>query len=87
MLLPRLPAIASRVGGNGEVVNEGETGLMFEAGDAAALLQLGRDRNRRHAMGANAREHVRREFSYRANADRYDKLYRSLRRGRRRDFV
>jgi sugar transferase (PEP-CTERM/EpsH1 system associated) len=82
-----LPAIASRVGGNGEVVDEGKTGLMFEAGDAAALtdalLQLGHDRDRRHAMGAKARERVRREFSYRANADRYVELYRSLGRRRR----
>jgi glycosyltransferase involved in cell wall biosynthesis len=34
-----LPVVASRVGGMGEWLREGETGLGFPSGDAAALAQ------------------------------------------------
>ena len=35
-----LPVIATRVGGNVELVRDGENGALFDAGDAAALKRV-----------------------------------------------
>ncbi|MGH9046057.1 MAG: glycosyltransferase, partial [Acidimicrobiales bacterium] len=49
------PVVAARVGGMTEIVAEGETGLLFEPGDAAALaeaiISLASEPERRRAMG------------------------------------
>ena len=67
-----LPLVASRVGGNPDIVRHGETGLLFDPGDdagcAAALCQLARDPARRVEMGARACSLVRAEF----NAEQWD---------------
>lgn len=53
------PAIATRVGGNAEIVDEGVNGLLVPSEDApalaAAIERLGRDPALRGAMGAAAR--------------------------------
>lgn len=60
-----IPVVAARGGGTGEVVAEGETGLLVAPGDeaalAAAILALLADAPRRRAMGAAgaARMHAR----------------------------
>lgn len=60
------PVIASRIGGLPELVREGETGLLFEPGNAADLrskiLSLLRDSERIPLMGENARRWVEREL-------------------------
>lgn len=57
-----LPVVASRVGGVPDLVREGETGLLFEAGDAnqlrTCLVKLVADGHLRRKMGAAAREHI-----------------------------
>jgi len=57
------PVIASRIGGIPEIVKEGETGLLFEAGDSLDLrekiLEMLGNRDRAIQMGRNAREWVR----------------------------
>jgi glycosyltransferase involved in cell wall biosynthesis len=57
-----LPVVASRVGGVPDLVREGETGLLFEAGDASqlrsCLAKLVADGYLRQKMGAAAREHI-----------------------------
>ena len=54
--------IATRVGGVPELVEEGRSGLLVEAGDvgalAGAILRLARDRSEAVAMGARGREIV-----------------------------
>jgi len=56
------PCIASAVGGNLAIVEDGVTGLLFPAGDAGALAdrveRLLRDRTLGAALGARARQAV-----------------------------
>jgi glycosyltransferase involved in cell wall biosynthesis len=62
-----LPVIATRVGGTPEVLEDGITGILVGAGDAAAVaaasLGLARDAARSSAMGRAAAESARRRFS------------------------
>lgn len=71
--------LATRVGGNPELVVEEESGLLFPAGDAAALadgltrLCLCEEERRRLAAAAVSR--VAREFSLDSMLDQYEALY------------
>jgi len=75
----RLPVIVSRVGGNVEVVEDGQSGLLFPSQDAAALAEkmglLLRDPDRRRRLGDAARKRVEAIFSIDTMFDRYLSLY------------
>lgn len=75
-----LPVVATRVGGNPEVVAEGTTGLLAPPGDPASLAahleSLWRDSSRSQAMGSRGRERVERQFDIRAMVARYEALIR-----------
>lgn len=77
-----LPVVSTRVGGVGEVVAEGETGLLAPAGDDAALaehvLQLADDRERRVRMGERGRQRAREMFSESQMHAGYRRLYEEL---------
>jgi glycosyltransferase involved in cell wall biosynthesis len=79
-----LPSIATRVGGNVEILTHGETGLLVEPGDvaglAAALGALLADPNRRQWMGAAARQRARALFTVDRMARSYAALYRDVAR-------
>jgi glycosyltransferase involved in cell wall biosynthesis len=61
-----LPAVATRVGGVGEVVEDGQTGLLSPAGDhaalAAAIARLAGDPDLRLSMGSRARNRAEAVF-------------------------
>ncbi|MBL8331300.1 MAG: glycosyltransferase [Rubrivivax sp.] len=61
------PVVASRAGGNVELVEPERTGLLFEVGDdaalAAALRRLALDRGLRESLGRHGAERVRRSFA------------------------
>ncbi len=71
--------IASNVGGNPELVRHGETGLLFERGDAEALaaqiLTLVRAPELRRTLGCRAGAAIRQEFTLRGAADRLGAIY------------
>ncbi len=77
-----LAVVATRVGGNPEVVADGETGLLTPPGDPAALsralLRLRRDDPERLRMGQAGRRRVERWFDVRRMTAEYEKMYLGL---------
>jgi glycosyltransferase involved in cell wall biosynthesis len=77
-----LPVIATRVGGNPEVVSESETGLLFSPGDHAALAEhvdtLIRLPEVRQRFGESGRSRVLQHFSIERMLSQYRDLYLDL---------
>lgn len=76
------PAVATRVGGNAELVVEGETGLLVSSNDPKALTdalcRLLANGTMRETLGRNAVERIRRRFSAGRMGENYQQLYTSL---------
>jgi glycosyltransferase involved in cell wall biosynthesis len=76
----RLPVVATRVGGNPELVRDGENGYLVPYGDAAALAArltaLLRAPEQARAMGQRGRKRVEAELSMERMADGHGALYR-----------
>lgn len=76
------PVVATRVGGNPELVTEGVTGLLVPPADpdslAEAVLSLLRDPPAARTMGATARERVATEFSVAAMVHKHERLYERM---------
>lgn len=87
-----LPVVATRVGGTPEVVEDGQSGLLFAPRDVAALTghleRLMKDNELRGRLGRAARTRVVTRFSLEAMIENYRKFYlgvasqRGLRAGR-----
>lgn len=77
-----LPVVATRVGGNEELVRDGETGFLVapndEVGLASALEHLLMEPHLRAGFGARAREVARANFALARVIEQYEKLYTSL---------
>lgn len=77
-----LPVVASRVAGIPEVVLDGETGILFPAGDLNALIECLRkilsDSRTRCIMGNAARKRMQDEYSVELLVARYSSLFESL---------
>ncbi len=75
-------AVASNVGGNPELVRNGETGLLFEPRDAAGLSEVLRalieNESLRRRLSAAAQHMIRVRFSTRSSADRMSEIYTEL---------
>jgi glycosyltransferase involved in cell wall biosynthesis len=78
------PVIASRVGGIGEIVEDGATGILVPPGDAEAIARaiaaIDGDRSMGRRLGERGREHVQRTFAWTpildALVDEYDRAGR-----------
>ena len=89
MMAAGLPAVATAVGGNIDVVRDGTNGLLVPPADperlAAAIARLVRDPDLRSRLGTAARADVAERFSYAALVSSMAAIYRELAgRGRRR---
>jgi glycosyltransferase involved in cell wall biosynthesis len=77
-----VPTIASNVGGVGDVVRDGETGLLVPSAEpdalAAAILRLAGNPELGLALSRNAARHVREHFSSSTMLEAYTRLYREL---------
>jgi glycosyltransferase involved in cell wall biosynthesis len=86
-LVAGLPTIASRVGGNVEIIQEGKTGLLVPPDElsalAAALLRLLRDPSFAAELGRNGRSFVSAEFSFERMIEKTDQMYTELLQSRR----
>ena len=79
----RLPVVASAIpgSGTGEVVADGESGLLVPPGDATALaaaLARMRDADHRARMGASGRERYEALFTLERSAQRWLQLYQDV---------
>lgn len=74
-----VPPVASRVGGNSEIIVDGESGLLFESGDEsglhAALEHLLNNAEWRARLGAAARQRVMTIFDLSSMICKYEALY------------
>jgi L-malate glycosyltransferase len=81
-----LPTVASRVGGNSEIIQDGETGLLVPPHDSSALAEklLGLMRHPETAagMGKRGRDYVSTNFSFQRMIQNTDQLYTELLRAR-----
>jgi L-malate glycosyltransferase len=77
-----LPCLASAIGGNTDLIDDGRTGLLVPPGDrpswSSALLRVLSDPALSSALGASARRRVEAEFALPVVVDRYESLYRRL---------
>src|SRR5205814_1864789 len=76
----RLPIIATAVGGNPELVRQGENGLLVPYGDPSSLadklVELLPDADRAAAMGGRGRERVEADLTLSRMAEGYGAVYR-----------
>lgn len=75
-----LPIVATAVGGNGEVVRDGESGFLVPARDSgvlrAGMLRLmALPEEQRRTMGERGREHVRANYGLQRVAERWERVY------------
>lgn len=74
-----LPVIATRVGGNPELVSDGRTGVLVASSDveglARAMCEMAQDPIRAAAMGREGRSAVEQRFSLQAMVGAYRALY------------
>ena len=77
-----LPVVASNIGGLHEVVEDGDTGFLFDPHDAqgmsSMITELCRDDARRKGIGLKARERAKRDFGKDKIIDEYVEFYEEV---------
>lgn len=77
------PVVASKVGGNPELVLDGESGFLVDAESpesiADRVVRLLRDKGQAVRMGERGRRYVQDKFTFRAMVGEYQRLYDAAR--------
>jgi sugar transferase (PEP-CTERM/EpsH1 system associated) len=77
-----LPVVATRVGGNQELIEDRISGLLFTVGNLSELIEhlsnLAGNSTLRAALGASSRARILDEYRLDSMLDRYSSLYREL---------
>jgi glycosyltransferase involved in cell wall biosynthesis len=77
-----LPVIATRIGGNTDLITDGENGLLVSPGNSKelsiAITRLLEDKNLALRMGQQARKQIEATYSFEKVSIRYIKLYEEL---------
>lgn len=77
-----LPVIASRVGGNPELITDGENGYLVDVGDFRAIVEkikfLSENPQVREMMGRISKDRIRREFTWKRTLNLTLLAYRKL---------
>jgi N-acetyl-alpha-D-glucosaminyl L-malate synthase BshA len=77
-----LPVVASNIGGLHEVVEDGDTGFLFDPHDAdgmsAVITELFQDGTRRKEIGLKARERAKRDFGKDKIVEEYISFYEDI---------
>jgi glycosyltransferase involved in cell wall biosynthesis len=78
----KVPVIAAGSCGPGEIIRDGETGILYEPGDieqlSAAMLEIVRDRRFAQGLAEAAYEAVRLRFSAEQTAARVEQIYEEV---------
>jgi glycosyltransferase involved in cell wall biosynthesis len=78
-----LPVISTRTGSIGEVVRDGETGVLVAPDDAQqlrdAMIRLALDEKARRKLGEAGREYIREQYEHECVARRYATFFRLIR--------
>ena len=79
-----VPVVATKVGGNPEVVKDGESGILVPCGFPerieAAIMRMYVNADQRSTMANNARDTARKFFSLKTMVDQYIATYEELKR-------
>jgi glycosyltransferase involved in cell wall biosynthesis len=77
-----LPCLASAIGGNTDLLGNGEVGFLLAADDsgawAEAIVRVLTDRDLAQRLGSAARRRIEAEYSIEAVVGRYQELYRRM---------
>ena len=77
-----LPIVASKIGGNVDIIEDNYNGLLFESGNAKKLtkkiITLIKDKKLQKRLSKNARKTVEKKFSLDSVCNEYIKLYHLL---------
>ena len=72
------PVIATNVGGNSEIMIDGETGFLVKEGDSDDIIEkissLEKDNSLAISMGKKGREFIQKEYSLNASAENFLKI-------------
>lgn len=81
-MMAQVPVVATRVGGVGEIVTDGQEALLVDHSDSGALaravVRIAENPVLRESISANAFQRVKDQFDIRTTLARYDAAYLSL---------